>query len=116
MLYLTCTTISSVDLAQYGVSFVKDWVSVECSTNEQKVYSSHKNIFLSLHFSSITLASIVDSELKAATNNLTKRFTIFAPNDSFITTMPSYGQDRLFSASSHNLIKSVGINVDFPAA
>ena len=32
MLYLTCTTISSVDLAQYRVSLAKDWVSVECGT------------------------------------------------------------------------------------
>ena len=32
MLYLTCTTIFSVDLAQYGVSLAKDWVSVECGT------------------------------------------------------------------------------------
>ena len=29
MLYLTCTTITSVDLAHYGVSHVKDWVSVD---------------------------------------------------------------------------------------
>ena len=28
MLYLTCTTITSVDLAYYGVSRAKDWVSV----------------------------------------------------------------------------------------
>ena len=33
MLYLTCTTISSVDLVQYGVSLAKDWVSVECGTS-----------------------------------------------------------------------------------
>ena len=33
MLYLTCTTISSVDLAEYGVSLAKDWVSEECGTN-----------------------------------------------------------------------------------
>ena len=33
MLYLTCTTISSVDLAYYGVSRAKDWVSVDCGTN-----------------------------------------------------------------------------------
>ena len=33
MLYLACTTISSVDLAQYGVSLAKDWVSVECGTS-----------------------------------------------------------------------------------
>ena len=32
MLYLTCTTITSVDLAHYGVSRVKDWVSVDCGT------------------------------------------------------------------------------------
>ena len=33
MLYLTCTTITSVDLAQYGVALAEDWVSVECGTN-----------------------------------------------------------------------------------
>ena len=41
MLYLTCTTISSVDLAQYGESLAKDWVSVECGTkciNDHKIY------------------------------------------------------------------------------
>ena len=32
MLYPACTTISSVDRAQYGVSLAKDWVSVECGT------------------------------------------------------------------------------------
>ena len=32
MLYLTCTTIISVDLAHYGVSRAKDWVSVDCDT------------------------------------------------------------------------------------
>ena len=34
MLYLACTTISSVDLAQYRVSLAKDWVSVKCGTND----------------------------------------------------------------------------------
>ena len=33
MLYLTCTTITSVDLAHYGVSRAKDWLSVYCGTN-----------------------------------------------------------------------------------
>ena len=33
MLYLTCTMISSVDLACYGVSRSKDWVSVDCGTS-----------------------------------------------------------------------------------
>ena len=32
MLYLTCIMISSVDLARYGVSRAKDWVSVDCGT------------------------------------------------------------------------------------
>ena len=32
MLYLTCTTITSVDLAHYEVSHAKDWVSVDCGT------------------------------------------------------------------------------------
>ena len=34
MLYLTCTMISSVDLAHYRVFRAKDWVSVDCSTIE----------------------------------------------------------------------------------
>ena len=34
MLYLTCTMISSVDLAHYGVSRIKDWVSGDCGTSE----------------------------------------------------------------------------------
>ena len=33
MLYLTCTTITSIDLAHYGVSRAKDWVSVKYGTN-----------------------------------------------------------------------------------
>ena len=32
MLYLTCTMISSVDLAHYEVSRAQDWVSVDCDT------------------------------------------------------------------------------------
>ena len=32
MLYLTCTTITNVDLTHYGVSHAKDWVSVDCGT------------------------------------------------------------------------------------
>ena len=33
MLYLTCSMISNVDLAHYGVSRAKDWVSVDCGTS-----------------------------------------------------------------------------------
>ena len=38
MLYLTCTTISNVDLAHYGVSRAKDWVSVDCGTMIDSAY------------------------------------------------------------------------------
>ena len=34
MLYLTCTIISSIDLAHNRVSHAKDWVSVDCGTNQ----------------------------------------------------------------------------------
>ena len=34
MLYLSCTMISSVDLAHFGVSRAKDWVSVDCDTSK----------------------------------------------------------------------------------
>ena len=53
------------------------------------------------------MASIVDMDLKAATSNASRRFTIFAPNDSYIMSMPKYGKDRLFNASSWALLKSV---------
>ena len=33
MLYLTCTTITGVGLAYYGVSRAEDWVSVDCGTS-----------------------------------------------------------------------------------
>ena len=36
MPHLTCTTISSADLAHYGVSRAKDWVSVDCGTRQVK--------------------------------------------------------------------------------
>ena len=34
MLYLTCTILTSVDFAHYGVSRAEDWVSVDCGTND----------------------------------------------------------------------------------
>ena len=37
MLYLTCTMISCVDLAHYGVSCAKDLVSVDCGTKQVNV-------------------------------------------------------------------------------
>ena len=39
MLYLTCTMITSVDVAYYGVSHAKDWVSVDCGTKNLQCFS-----------------------------------------------------------------------------
>ena len=36
MLYLAFIMISSVDLAHYGVSRSKDWVSLDCGTRRNK--------------------------------------------------------------------------------
>ena len=41
MLYLTCTMISSVDLAHYGVSRAKDWVSVDCGSQIIPLYKKN---------------------------------------------------------------------------
>ena len=38
MPYLTCTMISSVDLAHYGVFHAKDWVSVDCGTKPRYTF------------------------------------------------------------------------------
>ena len=48
MLYLACTTISSVDLAQYGVSLAKDWVSVKCGT--MIIYPNESTFFTAVFF------------------------------------------------------------------
>ena len=44
MLYLTCTTITSLDLAHYGVSRAKDWVSVDCGTISPLYESSFQTL------------------------------------------------------------------------
>lgn len=56
-------------------------------------------------FQSIKKASIIDPALKMATNSSSGRFTVFAPDDSYITVMPSYGQDILFNDT--DLLKTV---------
>ena len=45
MLYLTCTTITSVDLAHYRVARAKDWLSVNCGTKIFDVISVNKRFF-----------------------------------------------------------------------
>ena len=51
MLYLTCTTITSVDLAHYGVSRAKDWVSVDCGTNKLIInFEDYSTVFQQNNF------------------------------------------------------------------
>ena len=45
MLYLTCTTITSVDIAHYGVSCAKDWVSVDCDTSTFNPFLTSRPLF-----------------------------------------------------------------------
>ena len=40
MLYLTCTMISSVNLACYGVSRAKDWACVDCGKSAVIMYEN----------------------------------------------------------------------------
>ena len=44
MLYLTSTTITNVDLAHYGISRAKDWVSVECGTSCLDCHAKEWNV------------------------------------------------------------------------
>ena len=46
MLCLTCTTITSIDLAHYGVSRAKDWVSVKRGTSEYRWIFRKVNYFI----------------------------------------------------------------------
>ena len=77
MLYLACTTVSSVDLAQYGVSLAKDWVSVECGTmnfvriktayitNTTSIFTVYAEIFAVFQFSRYFAVSMNPRKLKS---------------------------------------------------
>ena len=70
MLYLTCTAITSVDRAHYGVSRAKDWVSVDCGTNAPfinlyvlyvnkifgKIYALTSSPFINLYYCMQTIS------------------------------------------------------------
>ena len=49
MLYLTCTTITNVDLADDGVYRAKDWVSVDCGTKYYCQDEAHLLTFISIY-------------------------------------------------------------------
>ena len=50
MLYLTCTTITSVDLAHYGVSRANDCVSEDCGTNNFREYYKFLVMLINLDY------------------------------------------------------------------
>ena len=60
MLYVTCTTITSVDLAHYGVSRAKGWVSVDST-----IYSNFYKGFCigSTDATSVSCAKIIINKL-----------------------------------------------------
>ena len=57
MLYLTCTILFRVDLAHYGVSRAKDWVSVDCGTNKFILSFMTRNDVGLPHVSFLNIAS-----------------------------------------------------------
>ena len=68
MLYLTCTMISSVDLAHFGLSRAKDWLSVDCGTISNTINGDYcivifrfKNILLIYMYSLVSLVMHKDS-------------------------------------------------------
>ena len=61
MLYLTFTTITSVDLAHYRVSRAKDWVSVNCGT----IYSIYSTVN---HVGKIQLSPMFSNDSVLPTN------------------------------------------------
>ena len=71
MLYLTCTTITSVDLAHYRVSRAKDWVSVDCGTKFGNISC------LFFHFNSCSLKLLVSQNNYRGTRTFTLRYHKF---------------------------------------
>ena len=61
MLYLTCTTITSVDLAHYGVSRAKDWVSGDCGKNSIISHNLGTQIPINLVLFSAALVQLAKS-------------------------------------------------------
>ena len=71
MLYLTCTTIFSVDLAHYGVPRAKDWVSGDCGTSA--VSSPSIRDWISLADSLISAAACAENSVNKFTSLVSAR-------------------------------------------
>ncbi|XP_060585787.1 uncharacterized protein LOC132741599 isoform X2 [Ruditapes philippinarum] len=97
--------IGSDILASNGVVHIIDRFLIPIQSNKTVAEYLERPDLPRYAFQSIKNASIIDPALKMATNSTSSSFTVFAPNDSFITVMPSYGQDILFNDT--NLLKTV---------
>ncbi|XP_052254628.1 uncharacterized protein LOC127860548 isoform X2 [Dreissena polymorpha] len=92
-------------LASNGIVHLVDRFLIPIQSNKTVAdYLEHPDI-QRFSFQSIRLASIIDLQLKSATNSSTNRFTVFAPNDSNINIMSDFGKDILFNDTA--LLKSV---------
>ena len=91
MLYLTCTIISSVDLACYRVSRAKDWVSVDCGTRRFIIFKSKG--YISIDMCSLYLHE-KPHHIKIMQNSETCRF-LFILFYFFTLTRDRMGNSRL---------------------
>ena len=76
MFYLTCTMISSVDLAHYGISRAKNYVSVDCCTIIIKEHNLYANNELLQHSRCINMYVGI----------LCYRYRVFTPPPAEFTT------------------------------
>ncbi|XP_045209356.2 fasciclin-1-like [Mercenaria mercenaria] len=97
--------VGSDILASNGMVHIIDRFLIPVQSNKTVAEYLEQPELPNFAFQSIKNASVIDPALKMATNSTASKFTVFAPNDSYITVMPAYGQDVLFNDT--NLLKSV---------
>ena len=81
MLYLTCTTITSIDLAHYGVSRAKDWVSVKCGTSNLYMSTKEKKKHV------VFTAAPPKSTRKIHCTIILRNIDVFVPRDILSVTI-----------------------------
>ena len=103
MLYLSCTTITSVDLAHYGVSRAKDWVSVDCGT--VPVYNYISNANLSTKYFALSKV-YTDAEPRSAVWQSSDRDPVFRvryPEQPHTPVSPSVIQEGQLSVTGESM-------------